>query len=69
MITKIVKMEDIRDDFVNHEPGLSPEEDMLDIGLFMQYTIDLFKNIIDKQEQTYYPNEEEISNIKIGGTD
>jgi len=66
----IEKLEDIKDDFLNNELG-HPEEDMLDIGLFMQYTIDLLKDIITdlQQTKTYYLNEDELSREKIGGTD
>jgi len=82
MLSKIIKLEDIKDGFVNNDNEGHYQSDMLDIALFMQYTIDVMKDIIYRQEQlfkkvkkleqakTYYPmTENEIRNIKIGGTD
>jgi len=82
MLSKIIKLEDIKDGFVNNDNEGHHQSDMLDIALFMQYTIDIVKDIIHRQEQlfkkvkklekakTYYPmTENEIKNIKIGGTD
>ena len=77
----IEQLEEIRDDFIKTEIGHT-EEDMLDIALFMQYSIDILNNIIDRQEQlfgkvkkleqaqTYYPfSEEELTREPVGGTD
>jgi len=82
MLSKIIKLEDIKDGFVNNDNEGHHQSDMLDIGLFMQYTIDILKNIIYRQEQlfgkvkkleqakTYYPmTENKVRNIKVGGTD
>jgi len=82
MLSKIIKLEDIKDGFVNNDNEGHYQSDMLDIALFMQYTIDIMKNIIYRQEQlfskvkkleqakTYYPmTEKEVRNIKVGGTD
>jgi len=82
MLSKIIKLEDIKDGFVNNDNKGHYQSDMLDIALFMQYTIDILKNIIYRQEQlfkkvkalekakTYYPmTGKEVRNIKVGGTD
>jgi len=53
MLSKIIKLEDIKDGFVNNDNEGHYQSDMLDIGLFMQYTIDLMKNIIYRQEQLF----------------
>ena len=87
----IEKLEDIKNGFVNNDNAGHYQSDMLDIALFMQYSVDLFKDLITdlqqfnkelrcredfekrikklEQAQTFYPTEEEIKNIKIGGTD
>jgi len=82
MLSKIIKLEDIKDGFVNNDNEGHYQSDMLDIALFMQYTIEIMKDIIYRQEQlfgkvkkleqvkTYYPmTGKEVRNIKVGGTD
>jgi len=51
MLSKIIKMEDIKDGFVNNNNKGHYQSDMLDIALFMQYTIDLLKMIVNRQKK------------------
>ena len=78
MLSKIIKLEDIRDDFDKADNSVDLRFVIRD---FMQITIEAFKTLTDEvvrlkakikklqQQGSYYPNEEEIKNIKVGGTD
>jgi len=100
MLSKIIKLEDVRDSFVEYKSQRNITKDMIDISMFMEFTIEAFKTLTDafktltdevvrlkeivksqsyqitdlrkrvkKLEQQDNPNEEEIKNIKVGGTD
>jgi len=78
MLSKLIKLEDIRDDFDKADNSVDIR---FVIGDFMQVTIEAFKTLTDEvirlkakvkklqQQDSYYPNEEEIRNIKVGLTD
>ena len=92
MLSKILKLEDVRDDFDNTDNSLDDRRVIRD---FMEFTIEAFKTMTDgvvrlkemvksqsgqigdlrkrvkklEQQDSYYPNEEEIRNIKVGLTD
>lgn len=78
MLSKIIKLEEAKEKYIVSED--SPYYDY-QIGQFMQYTIEAFKTLTDEimklqakvkkleQKDSYYPTEEEISSIKVGGTD
>ena len=93
MLSKIIKLEDVRDSFVEYKSQRNITKDMIDISMFMEFTIEAFKTMtgevvrlkeivksqsyqitdlrkrVKKLEQQDNPNEEEIKNIKVGGTD
>ena len=82
----IEQLEETKKSFVDCNGRESmTEEDALNIGLFMLYTLEILKSqqtrITDlqaevkvlvkvlEQEDSDYPTKEEIPNIKVGGTD
>ena len=81
MLSKIIELKDIKDGFVEYKSERDITKDMIDISMFMEVTIEAFKTLTDEivrleakvkkleQQNSYYPTEEEISNIKAGGTD
>jgi len=83
MLAKIIKLEDIKDDYLNRNvDGGMNEVDALNIAFFMEFTIEAFKTLTDEvvrlkakvkhleQQQTYYPfSEEELMKEPVGGTD
>jgi len=78
----IERLEEIKESlFDRYNARLGSYSDVLNIYKFMTATIDTFKHQFDQiteleskvetleKAKTYYPTEEEIRNIKIGGTD
>jgi len=74
MLSKIIKLEDIYDDYMKNDSKIS--ENDYEISQFMKIVIEAFNTMTDeivrlkakvkKLEQvgSYYPTEEEINNIK-----
>ena len=79
MLSKIIKLVDIYDDYMKNDSKIS--ENDYEISQFMKITIEAFNTLTDEvvrlkakvkkleQQDSYYPNEEEIKSIKVGGTD
>ena len=79
MLSKIIKLEDIYDDYMKNDSKIS--ENDYEISQFMKIVIEAFDTITDEvirlkdkvkqleQQDSYYPTKEEIKSIKVGGTD
>ena len=82
-IIKLEKLEKAKDDYIKRDvpEGGMDEQDAMNVGFFMITTIEALKTLTDEvvklkakvkkleQQNSYYPTEEEINSIKVGGTD
>ena len=76
MLSKIIKLEDIRDSFVEYKSQRNITKDMIDISMFMEFTIEAFKTLTDEvvrltakvkkleQEGSYFDRIENIKEVR-----